>query len=128
MIYTTLNRICPTDSYEGGWTKLLRYLGKNKADDEPLPLATIVKAVGVDDAMYYCRNDPQLAKVVFDKAKEYFPAREKAFTDAYGKRYNEVIGTHKEKDASAVYYGWQVHAAVVKAQTADFLRFLEDAA
>jgi hypothetical protein len=128
MIYTTLNRICPKDTFEIGWDNLLRCLGKYKADDEILPLATIVKAVGLDDTLYYCRNDPEHAELVLSKAKEYFPARDKALSDAYAKRYNEVSGTHEERDDAAINYGCRARLAVIEAQTADFLRFLEGAA
>jgi hypothetical protein len=128
MIYTTLNRIRPKDTFEGGWDNLLRYLGKYKADDEPLSLATIVKAVGLDGTLYYCRNDSEHAEFILSKAKEYFPARENAFSDAYTKKYNEVSGTHEEKDDAAINYGCRARLAVVEVQTADFLRFLEGAA
>jgi hypothetical protein len=128
MIYTTLNRIYPDDPCEGDWIELLRCLGKYKADDEPLPLAVIVKSIGLDATLEYCRRDPEIAEFVLSKAKEYFPAREKAFCDAYAKRYSEAKGPHKEKHISAMDYGYDAHFAVEDAQTAEFLRILEGAA
>jgi len=40
MITTTLNEIKKHCPCEDGWKKLLKHLGKTKADDEPLPLVT----------------------------------------------------------------------------------------
>ena len=38
-IYTTLNKIREYSPCTDGWEKLLKYLGKSKADDEPLAMA-----------------------------------------------------------------------------------------
>ena len=62
MITTTLNRIKAHSPCEDGWKKLLKYLGKTKADDVRLSFATIVKSNGLDDAMWCCRAEPQYAK------------------------------------------------------------------
>ena len=56
---TTLYAIrahCPCAT---GWTKLLAHLGKTKADDEPLPLLTILDSNGVDDALWCLRAMPE---------------------------------------------------------------------
>jgi len=121
MLYTTLNRICPQDTYEGGWTKLLRYLGKGKADDEPLPLAKIVKAIGLDDAMQYCRNDRQHVEMVLAKAREYFSARSKLFADAYAKKYGETAGAPEEREKAAEMAAYKMYEATMVLQTIDFL-------
>ncbi len=55
MIYTTLNRIREHSPCSNGWAKLLRYLGKTQADDEPLALATILQSNGLDDAIWCLR-------------------------------------------------------------------------
>ena len=61
MITTTLNKIlshdpCGQDPKAGeGWWKLLNYLGKNQADDEPLPLLTILESNGLDGALWALR-------------------------------------------------------------------------
>jgi len=55
MIYTTLNRIREHSPCSNGWAKLLRYLGKTQADDEPLALATILESNGLDDALWCLR-------------------------------------------------------------------------
>jgi hypothetical protein len=38
-----------------GWETLLHYLGKNKADDEPLDLLTILNSNGLEDALWCFR-------------------------------------------------------------------------
>ena len=62
MITTTLNRIREHHPCTDGWAKLLAYLGKTKADDDPLPYAVILKSNGLDDATWCCRAEPQYAK------------------------------------------------------------------
>ena len=55
MIYTTLNKIRAHSPCAGGWSKLLRHLGKTQADDEPLAFATILDSNGLDDALWCLR-------------------------------------------------------------------------
>lgn len=52
MICTTLNKIRDHSPYEEGWKKLLKHLGKTEADDEPLPLTTIIESNGLYDALW----------------------------------------------------------------------------
>jgi hypothetical protein len=52
---TTLNRIREHSPCKEGWSKLLTYLGKTSADDEPLEIATIVESNGLDDALWCLR-------------------------------------------------------------------------
>ena len=49
---TTLNAIRSHSPCESGWTKLLAYLRKTKADDEPISLIEIIKSNGLDDALW----------------------------------------------------------------------------
>jgi hypothetical protein len=49
---TTLNKIRENQPCTGGWEKLLRTLGKTKADNEPLSLITILDSNGLDDALW----------------------------------------------------------------------------
>ena len=67
MITTTLNAIRAEHPCEDGWKRLLIDLGKTKADDEPLPLVTILDSNGVDDALWCLR-----AVEGFDKEKRVF--------------------------------------------------------
>ena len=55
---TTLNAIRAHDPCADGWSKLLRHLGKTKADDEPLSLRTILDSNGLDDALWCLRAVP----------------------------------------------------------------------
>jgi hypothetical protein len=55
MITTTLNKIREHGPCKDGWEKLLRHLGKTQADDEPLPLVTILENNGLDDALWCLR-------------------------------------------------------------------------
>ncbi len=59
---TTLNEIRATGPCEGGWGKLLKSLGKTKADDAPLPLLTILESNGLDDALW-CLRVPSLERL-----------------------------------------------------------------
>ena len=52
---TTLNKIREHEPCKSGWGKLLTYLGKTKADDEPLSLVTIIDSNGLDDAIWCLR-------------------------------------------------------------------------
>ena len=56
---TTLNAIRAHGPCADGWSKLLAHLGKTKADDEPLPLLTILDANGLDDALWCMRAMPE---------------------------------------------------------------------
>ena len=49
---TTLNQIRAKSPCQSGWTKLLAYLGKTKADDEPISIATILDSNGLDNALW----------------------------------------------------------------------------
>jgi hypothetical protein len=62
VITTTLNKIRVHNPCEDGWEKLLKGLGKTKADDEPLPFVQILEINGLDDAFWCLRAEPQYAK------------------------------------------------------------------
>lgn len=53
---TTLRAIRAARPCEDGWTKLLAYLGKTGADDDPLPLLTVWQSNGLDDALWVLDN------------------------------------------------------------------------
>jgi hypothetical protein len=59
MIYTTLNKIRAHSPCEDGWEKLLKYLGKISADDEPLALHTILESNGLDDCLWCLCSVPE---------------------------------------------------------------------
>ena len=52
---TTLNKIRDAEPCRSGWEKLLRNLGKSRADDDPLAITTILDSNGLDDALWCLR-------------------------------------------------------------------------
>jgi hypothetical protein len=54
-ICTTLNAIRACEPCADGWAKLLAHCGKTGADDEPLPLTTILDSNGIIDALWALR-------------------------------------------------------------------------
>jgi hypothetical protein len=61
---TTLNLIRSHGLCQEGWEKLLKHLGKTKADDEPLPLRVILESNGLDHALWCLRAVPNCGKEV----------------------------------------------------------------
>ncbi len=62
---TTLKLIRAAKPCEDGWRKLLVGLGKTRADDEPLPLLSVLDINGLDDALWvlsYAMPDDRLAR------------------------------------------------------------------
>ena len=62
---TTLNRIRNALPCRAGWSKLLAHLSKTTADDEPLPLLTVLNSNGLDNALWvlsYAMPDDRLAR------------------------------------------------------------------
>jgi hypothetical protein len=53
---TTLNKIREHKPCVDGWEKLLKYLGKTRADDEPLSIETILDSNGLTDALWCLRT------------------------------------------------------------------------
>ena len=53
---TTLNKIRDFAPCADGWAKLLKYLGKTAADDEPLSFSTILESNGLKDALWCCQS------------------------------------------------------------------------
>ena len=62
---TTLRRIKDANACVDGYAKLLKHLGKTKADDEPLDLLTVLNSNGLDDALRvlsFAMPDDRLAR------------------------------------------------------------------
>ena len=55
MITTTLLAIRAHSPCPCGWQKLLAHLGKRKADEEPLPLLTVLESNGLYDTLWCFR-------------------------------------------------------------------------
>jgi len=72
-IYTTLRKIRECTPCEPGWEKLLRFLNKTSADDEPLDLLTILESNGVSDCVWAFRcaenNKPVYRLIAADFAE-----------------------------------------------------------
>ncbi len=51
-MHTTLNKIRENSPCEDGWAKLLKHLGKTKADDEVVLLSTVLESNDLDDALW----------------------------------------------------------------------------
>ena len=62
MIYTTLGHIRKHSPCADGWRMLLTHLGKNDPY-APLAYSTILDAVGLDDALWCLRAEPQHASI-----------------------------------------------------------------
>jgi len=56
VVTTTLRQIRQHEPCADGWRTLLSSLGKTGADDEPLPLTTILRSNGLDDALWCLRT------------------------------------------------------------------------
>ena len=56
---TTLNKIRDCAPCADGWAKLLKYLGKTAADDEPISFITILESNGLDDALWCYHAAPR---------------------------------------------------------------------
>lgn len=82
----TLNRIRWNPSgdrpCEDGWTTLLRYVGKTRADDEPVSLLTVLDSNGLDDALWCLRaiegHDRAIRLFACDCAARVLPIFERA--------------------------------------------------
>lgn len=60
---TTLTAIRSARPCEEGWAKLLDHLGKTRADNEPLPLTTILDSNGLDDTLWVLENIMGLLRI-----------------------------------------------------------------
>jgi hypothetical protein len=82
---TTLNKIKENSPCEGGWEKLLNYLNKTEADDEPLELRTILQSNGIQDTIWAFRavegKDKEIRLFAADCAELVLPIYENAYPD-----------------------------------------------
>lgn len=97
---TTLNKIKSHSPCEDGWKKLLNYLGKTEADDEPLELRTILESNGLDDTIWVFRalegKDKEIRLFAADCAELVLPIYEKQYPD--DNRPHKVI--HAARDCA----------------------------
>ena len=104
---TTLNKIREHDPCKSGWEKLLTYLGKTKADDEPLSLLTILDSNGLNDALWCLRavegHDREISLYAVWCARQVqHLLTDKRSLDALdvAERYANGQATEKEMDAA----------------------------
>ena len=105
---TTLNKIREYEPCIDGWQKLLAYLGKTKADDEPLSLLTILDSNGLNDALWCLRavegydREIRLYAVWCARQVQHLMADQRSL-DALdvAERYANGEATEKEMDAAA---------------------------
>lgn len=108
----TLNAIRDQNPCVEGWTKLLSFLGKTKADDEPLLLSTVLESNGLDDASWCLRALPEsmegairlLACDFAERALRFVPEGEDRPRQAIevARRYARGEATREEMDAAGV--------------------------
>ena len=60
---TTLNRIHACNPCQDEWEKGLAAAGKTTPDDEPITYERILNTVGLEDALWTCRAEPQHARL-----------------------------------------------------------------
>ena len=59
MICTTLNKIREHSPCQDRWGKLLKHLNKTSADDDALPLLTILESNGLEDTLWCLSTLPE---------------------------------------------------------------------
>ena len=141
MITTTLRRIRDHSPCAKGWEKLLKHLGKTKADDEQLPFAVILESNGLEDALWCCRVEPQYARewrlfAIWCARQVQHLMRDKRSLDALdvAERYANGEATNEELDAArdaawdAAWDAARVAAWVAArdAQAKEFLRLVTE--
>ena len=100
---TTLAAIRAARPCEAGWAKLLGYLGKTRADDEPLPLPFILDSNGLDDTLWVLDKTMGLRRIcalfAADCAEQVLPLFESARPN--DRRPSSAIEVARDPNASA---------------------------
>lgn len=118
MLTTTLNEIRKHDPCDGGWGKLLKFLGKTRADDEPLPLEAILKSNGLKDAIWALCTLPEYQNAIrlyaCYCARHVLPIFERQFpyergpriaieaAEGYARGYISLDTMHDARDSAVV--------------------------
>ena len=100
MITTTLNKIRRALPCKEGWEQLLANLGKTKADDEPLPLTTILESNGLDDCLWALRTVPEYDSLWIKYAVWCARQVEHLITDERSKLALDVAWRHSNGEAT----------------------------
>ena len=141
-MYTTLNKIRACSPCNGGWTKLLKNLGKTKADDELLKITTILDSNGLDDALWCLRSVDGYQREIRLYAVDCARSVQHLLTDprsiaaidiaerhAYGKATDEELATARSAasasaSASAWSAAWSAAMAAASEIQSDLLRIV----
>lgn len=105
-ITTTLNAIRTHFPCEDGWEKLLKHLGKTRADDEPLKFSTILESNGVVDAIWCLRSlsgehAPEIRHFACDCAEHVLHVYEEKYPgDARPRKAIEVARRYANGEAT----------------------------
>lgn len=122
-ITTTLDKLREHNPCTEGWKKALRFLGKTVADNEPLPLLTILESNGFDDALWALRTidskyDNALrlfacfcARYSLHTLEEAYPydTRQRAAIETVERYARGEVGKEEIEDALA--YAWATTTA-----------------
>ena len=93
-ITTTLNRIREHSPGPFGWSKLLAYLGKTEADDEPVSYLAILESTGVDGCLWCAKVEPQHDKLWRTIALKFARDVEHLSADPRVKACNDMTERH----------------------------------
>lgn len=129
MITTTLNAIRSHGPCTDGWGKLLKSLGKTKADDEPLALVRILESNGLDDAIWCLRavtghdKEIRLFVVACSRRVEHLhpickPTLDVAERFANGQATKEELKAAEWAAGAAGYAAWAARGAAGEARDA----------
>ena len=107
MWMTTLEQIRSHSPCETGWKRLLKHLGKTKADDEPLPIIEILDSNGLDDALWCLRavdghdQEIRLYAVWCARQVQYLMTDQRSIEALdVAERYANGFGTGKQLDVA----------------------------
>ena len=129
---TTLNKIRDHAPCKDGWEKLLKHLGKTKADGEPLSLLTILDSNGLDYALWCLRavdgydKEMRLFAVWCARKVQHLMTGQRSL-DALdvAEKYAHGQATHEELEAAraaAIYAAWDAARAPERSAASDSAR------
>ena len=99
-VTTTLNKIRDYSPCEDGWEKLLKSLGKTKADDETLTFEQIYSSNGYDDTLWCLRSVPEQEMLWRHFAVDAAEMVEHLMDDERSKNSLRVARRHAEGQAT----------------------------
>ena len=99
-VTTTLNKIRDCSPCEDGWEKLLKSLGKTKADDEMLTFEQIYSSNGYDDTLWCLRSMPEQEMLWRHFAVDAAEMVEHLMDDERSKNSLRVARRHADGDAT----------------------------